>query len=133
MTLRQKFTSIFLTAAMAVPVGAQTDQRTIMRMMLVRLKPDQTDEWASCLRDRVALLKKGGARHDYTIWTAETGETQVLRVDLFSKWAELDVPLYTELKEQAGDLARIERRLNQCTYAVKRVFAKIDPEASLPL
>jgi hypothetical protein len=104
-----------------------------MRMMFVRLKPDQFDEWTSCLRDRAAVLKKAGARHDYTIWTALTGDEQALRVDLFSKWADLDTEPYTDLKEQAADLARIERRLEQCRYGVRRVMAKIDTEASLPL
>jgi hypothetical protein len=132
-TLRQKFASVFRTAAMVAPVGAQTDPRTIMRMTFVRIKPDQYGEWASCLRDRAAVLSKTGARHDYTIWTAASGEEQVLRVDLFSKWADLDVEPYSDLKDQAVELARIEQRLDQCTQGVKRVFAKIDPEASLPL
>lgn len=133
MTRTHKVALLFLTAAMAAPVGAQTEQSTIMRMMFVRLKPDQYGEWASCLRDRAALLKKAGASHGYTIWIAATGEEQVLRVDLFSKWADLDVEPYSDLKDQAVELTRIEHRLDQCSYGVKRVFAKIDPGTSLPL
>jgi len=132
MTFRRIFAPLLLTVAMGAPVGAQTEQPTIMRMMFVRLKADQVDEWASSLRDRQAILKKAGAKHAYSIWTSLTGDMDIVRVDLFSKWADLDTEPYSELTEQAADLDRIQRRLLQCQRDQKRVIGRILTDASLP-
>jgi hypothetical protein len=101
-----------------------------------QLKTERIADFESASRDPVATLKKTSAPHDFTIWMALTGPREFVRVDRYSKLAELDAPTGSNLPNSGADAdarARIQARIGDCIEGGSEVIARIVPEASLPL
>ncbi len=127
MTSRQEIASLLLTVAMGAPVGAQQQPRTIQRIAFYRLKPDRVSDFVAAVKEYAEVEKKAGAKHDYTTWASLTGDREFGRVDLYSKFAELDAAADPSAPG-AGDRARLVAKINDCTESTRTVITRIDPE-----
>lgn len=132
MPFRHKFSSLFLAAAIVAPVGAQSQDRTIERFRFYKMKPDRSADFEAAATEIAGLHKKRSDARDYTVWISQTGERELLRIDLYSKYAELDA---AEPATGPGiaDMARLTARITDCTESMRTVIAEIHPEVSLPL
>lgn len=128
MTIHPKFASLLLTVAVSAPVGAQQQApRTIQRIAFYRLKPDRVSDFVAAVKEYVEVDKKAGTKHDYTSWASLTGDREFARVDLYSKFAELDGAADPNASG-AADRARLGAKINDCTESTRTVIARIDPE-----
>jgi hypothetical protein len=120
-------------AAIAMPVAAQQQQpRNIQRIWFFRVKPDRAADFEAVVKEYTAVLKKGSAHHDYTGWVSLTGDREYARVDLFSKWAELDSNPFADLNDKLPQLDVVAARISGCVESQRTVITVIQPELSLP-
>jgi hypothetical protein len=84
-------------------------------------------------REMARFYKKQDRNCYYTAWLSLTGPNEYLKVDHYSKWAELDMTPAQDpkLKEQAADLRRIGNRIIQCTRRSQRIIEEILHDLSL--
>lgn len=67
-----------------------------------------------------------------SVWLSQSGPHEYVRVQFYLKWAELDAPLDTKLKEHSLDLVRMESRISNCAEASATIIDVVHPEMSLP-
>jgi len=127
MTIARKFASLLLAVATVAPAGAQTQPRNIQRISFYRLKPDRVSDFVAATKEYVEVEKKASAKHDYTVWASLTGDREFGRVDLYSKFAELDAANDPNAPG-AADRARLGAKINDCTESTRTVITRIDPE-----
>jgi hypothetical protein len=127
MTSRQKMASLLLTVAMGAPVGAQQQPRTIQRIAFYRLKPDRVSDFVAAVKEYAEVEKKAGVKHDYTTWASLTGDREFARVDLYSKFAEMDTS-FDAGAPGGADRARLGAKIDDCTESTRTVITGIDPE-----
>ena len=123
--------AVFTIAAVTL-LGAPAPAQNIRSVRTYRVKADRTGDFESAIKEYNAILKKGGSNHAYTIWTSQSGPGTFLRVDHYSKWAELDVTRDPKLKEYASDLTRIGGRITRCSEGGERIIEELLPDLSLP-
>jgi hypothetical protein len=122
--------AMIAVAALVVPALAQ--QATIRSVRFYSVKFDRLADFQGAIKEYNEIVKKGGSDRYFTVWVSVTGASEYLRVDNYTKWADLDPGPEPKLKEQAADLQRISTRIGQCAESMHRVLEEELPELSLP-
>jgi antibiotic biosynthesis monooxygenase (ABM) superfamily enzyme len=119
-------------AALATPASAQ--DANIRSVTFYTVKPDRIGDFQAEIKEYNAILAKAGSDRYSTMWVALTGDHEYARVQMYSKWADLDSSVDTDpkLKDQAVDLARISMRIIDCTSSWRREIDVVMPDLSLP-
>jgi hypothetical protein len=103
-----------------------------MRIDSFHVKPANVSAFEASARENVAMLKKASARHDFTVWKSDSGDQEYLRIDLFSKWAELDRNSYAELTDIASERARILTAIDARIENTHRMIMRILAGSGMP-
>jgi hypothetical protein len=98
------------------------------------VKSDRAGDLSAAIKEYNALLKKAGWDKRYTIWRSASGPGEMLRVDYYDKFADLDAPLARDpkLKDYQAELARITTRINESFVSNTRIVELVNREVSLP-
>ncbi len=127
---------IFAIAIAAVALGspAFAQDANIRSVTFYTVKPDRVGDFQAEIKEYNAILAKAGSTRYSSMWASLTGPNEYVRVQMYSKFADLDSPIGTDpkLKDQAADLARIALRIIACTDSSHRSIDVIMPERSLP-
>jgi hypothetical protein len=123
-----------LLAAVALVTPASAQGPTIRSVTFYTVKPDRIGDFEAEVKEYNAILAKAGSDRYSTIWTSLTGPREYARVQMYSKWADLDstVDKDPKLKDEATDLARISTHIIECTSSWHRDIDVIMPDYSLP-
>jgi hypothetical protein len=97
---------LLAVATLAAPASAQ--DANIRSVTFYTVKPDRIGDFQAEIKEYNAILAKAGSDRYSTIWVALTGPYEFARVQMYSKWADLDntIDKDPKLKDQAVDLAR---------------------------
>jgi antibiotic biosynthesis monooxygenase (ABM) superfamily enzyme len=125
-------TILLAVAALATPASAQ--DANIRSVTFYTVKPDRIGDFQAEIKEYNAILAKAGSDRYSTIWVSLTGPYEYLRVQMYSKWADLDntIDKDPKLKDQAVDLARLSTHIIECTSSWHRDIEVINPDLSLP-
>lgn len=125
--------AILLAAAtLAAPASAQ--DANIRSVTFYTVKPDRIGDFQAEVKEYNAILAKAGSDRYSTIWVALTGPYEYARVQMYTKWADLDKTIANDpkLKDQAVDLARLSTHIIECTSSWRREIEVVNPDLSLP-
>jgi hypothetical protein len=119
-------------AALATPASAQS--ANIRSITFYTVKPDRIGDFQAEIKEYNAILAKAGSDRYSTVWVSLTGPYEYARVQMYSKWADLDntIDKDPKLKDQQGDLARLSTHIIECTSSWHREIDVVDPDLSLP-
>jgi|SRR5271166_2539938 len=120
----------FTGLMLGLPASAQ--EPSITKVTTFRVKPDRSADFQAEIKEYIAVIKKAGTSHAYTMWSSLTGATEFYRVDEYTKYAELDNTDDPKLKEAGADLARIALRITNCADSIDRAYYRGRPDLSLP-
>ena len=97
---------LLAVAALASPASAQ--DANIRSVTFYTVKPDRIGDFQAEIKEYNAILAKAGSDRYSSIWVSLTGPYEFARVQMYSKWADLDSTVGNDpkLKDQAADLAR---------------------------
>jgi hypothetical protein len=123
---------LLAVAALASPASAQ--DANIRSVTFYTVKPDRIGDFQAEVKEYNAILAKAGSDRYSSIWVSLTGPYEFARVQMYSKWADLDSTVGNDpkLKDQAADLARASFRIVECTSSWRREIQVVDPDRSLP-
>jgi antibiotic biosynthesis monooxygenase (ABM) superfamily enzyme len=123
---------LLAAAALATPASAQ--DANIRSVTFYTVKPDRIADFQAEIKEYNAILAKAGSDRYSTIWVALTGDHEYARVQMYSKWADLDKTIGTDpkLKDQDADLTRISLHIIECTSSWRREIQVVNPDLSLP-
>lgn len=127
------FAMAFVAAATLVtPASAQDGN--IRSITFYTVKPDRVGDFQAEIKEYNAILAKAGSDRYSSMWVGLTGAHEYARVQVYTKWADLDSSIDSDpkLKDQAVDLARISMRIIDCTESSRRIVEMVVPELSLP-
>jgi hypothetical protein len=121
-----------VVAALATPASAQS--ANIRSVTFYTVKPDRIGDFQAEIKEYNAILAKAGSDRYSTVWVSLTGPYEYARVQVYSKWADLDntIDKDPKLKDQQGDLARLSTHIIECTSSWHREIDVVDPALSLP-
>jgi len=125
----------FAFAAAAFLVApARAQQGNIQRIRFFTVKPDRVADFLAATKEFTEVVRKGGSEHYYYMLHSLTGANEYVRVDNYTKWADLDGIASPEpkLKELDSQLQSITTRINQCVEIAHRIIDEIQPDLSLP-
>ncbi|MGC4054528.1 MAG: hypothetical protein QM757_36070 [Paludibaculum sp.] len=117
--------------ALLLPVMAQ-QQPVIRSVIRYRLKPDRISDFNAVMRERAALLKKGGSERYFTVWVSQAGPREVAVVRYYQKWAEVTQSPDPKMSANAAAMANLSTRMLACVESMDRTFDEMLPELSLP-
>jgi hypothetical protein len=119
-------------ATLVTPACAQ--DRNIRSVTFYTVKPDRIGDFRAEVKEYNAILAKAGSDGYSSVWVGITGAHEFARVQMYSKWADLDASIDSDpkLKDQAADLARVSMRIIDCTESWHRDIEMVVPELSLP-
>ncbi len=125
---------IFAMAIAAVALGspASAQDANIRSVTFYTVKPDRVGDFQAEIKEYNAILAKAGSTGYSSVWASLTGPREYLRVQMYSKFADLDAGPDPKTKDQAADLARIALRIIGCTESSHRSIDVVMPERSLP-
>ena len=123
-----------LLAAAALVTPASAQDATIRSVTFYTLKPDRIGDFQAEIKEYNAILAKAGSDRYSSMWVGITGAHEYARVQMYTKWADLDASIDSDpkLKDQAVDLTRISMRIIDCTESWHRDIDVVMPELSLP-
>jgi antibiotic biosynthesis monooxygenase (ABM) superfamily enzyme len=123
---------LFAAAALVTPASAQ--DANIRSATFYTVKPDRIGDFQAEIKEYNAILAKAGSDRYSSMWVALTGDHEYVRVQMHTKWADLDSSVDTDpkLKDQVEDLTRISMRILDCTSSWHRDIDVVMPELSLP-
>jgi antibiotic biosynthesis monooxygenase (ABM) superfamily enzyme len=124
--------TLLAAAVLVSPASAQ--DANIRSVTFYTVKPDRIGDFQAEIKEYNAILAKAGSDRYSSIWVALTGAHEYARVQMHTKWADLDSSVDTDpkLKDQAADLARISTHIIECTSSWRREIDVVNPELSLP-
>ena len=130
-------TTLFLTVAIvAIPsTHAQDASKPSIRATThYILKSDRTGDMAAAIQEYNEILKKARWDKTYTIWRSASGPAEMMRVDYYDKWADLDANTARDpkLKDYQAEITRITARINESFVSSNRVIDIVNQEASMP-
>jgi hypothetical protein len=111
--------------------SASAQDANIRSVVLYTIKPDRVGDFQAAVKEYDAILAKSGSERYASTWVSLSGPREYAHVVYYTKWAELDAGPDPKTKDQAGDLARIGARINDCTVSTRRIIDEIVPELSL--
>ena len=117
---------------LATPASAQN--ANIRSVTFYTVKPDRIGDFQAEIKEYNAILAKAGSDRYSTVWVSLTGPREYARVQMYSKWADLDNTIDKDprLKDQQADLARLSTNIIECTSSWHREIDVVDPDLSLP-
>jgi len=123
-----------LLAAATLVTPASAQDATIRSVTFHTVKPDRVGDFQAEIKEYNAILAKAGSDRYSSMWVGVTGAHEYARVQVYTKWADLDASIDSDpkLKDQATDLARISMRIIDCTESWHRSIEMVVPELSLP-
>jgi antibiotic biosynthesis monooxygenase (ABM) superfamily enzyme len=123
---------LLATAVLVTPVSAQ--DANIRSVTFYTVKPDRIGDFQAEIKEYNAILAKAGSNRYSSMWVSLTGDHEYARVQMYSKWADLDSTVDNDpkLKDQAADLARASFRIIECTSSWHREIDVVNPDLSLP-
>ena len=122
--------TLFAAAALVSPASAQDGN--IRSVTFYTVKPDRVGDFQAEIKEYNAVLAKAGSARYSSIWVSLTGPREYVRVQMYTKWADLEAGPDPKTKDQDTDLARIALRINNCTESSHRDIDVVMPELSLP-
>ncbi len=119
-------------ATLAAPASAQ--DANIRSVTFYTVKPDRIGDFQAEIKEYNAILAKAGSDRYSSIWVSLTGPFEYARVQMYSKWADLDNAIANDpkLKDQQADLARLSTHIIECTSSWHREIDIVNPDLSLP-
>jgi hypothetical protein len=125
--------AMLLAAAVLVPPASAQDAN-IRSVTFYTVKPDRNGDFQAEIKEYNAILAKAGSDRYSTLWVALTGAHEYARVQMYSKWADLDSSFDTDpkLKDHVEELTRINMRIIDCTSSWHRDIDVVNPNLSLP-
>jgi hypothetical protein len=123
--------AMMAVASLAMP--AQAQQTNIRSVRFYTVKTDRVGDFQAAIKDANAIMAKAGSDRYFSIWASLTGPTEYVRVDNYTKWADLDRGADPKLKEQQAALQQITTRIMQCVESSHRVIEQELPELTLPI
>ena len=93
------------------------------------VKPDRVADFQAEIKEYNAVLAKAGSDRYSSMWVPLTGDHEFARVQLYTKWADLDATIDKDpkLKDQAADLARISLHIIECTSSWRATSKLLTP------
>jgi hypothetical protein len=119
-----------VAAALVTPTFAQDGN--IRSIMFYTVKPDRIGDFQAEVKEYNEVLKKGGSTRYNSVWLSLTGPRVYVRVNYYSKWADLDAGPDPKMKDVAADMARINVRIVDCLESWHRTIDEVQPDLSLP-
>jgi len=121
---------IFAMAIAAVTLGspATAQDTNIRSVTFYTVKPDRVGDFQAEVKEYNAILAKAGSTGYSSMWASLTGPREYVRVQMYSKWADLDAGPDPKTKDQAADLTRIGLRIIACTESSHRSIDVVMPE-----
>ncbi len=112
------------------PHPASAQDANIRSVTFYTVKPDRIGDFQAEVKEYNAILAKAGSDRYSTIWVSLTGPYEFARVQMYSKWADLDNTIGNDpkLKDQAADLARASFRIIECTSSWRREIQVVNPD-----
>ena len=116
------------TIALCMPCWAQSGN--LRTVLILKVKPDQEDNWKAAVKDYVATVKKAGSERPFTIWESQTGPWEYAVVWYTAKWKDMgeDDP---KLKPVAAEIAAIFGRLNGMADGTETWIDEMQPDLSI--
>jgi hypothetical protein len=127
--------AVLLTAAVLQPIHAQqTTPPPFRSVSHITVNTDRSGDMAAAIKEYNAILKKAQWDKNYTIWRSLTGSAEIVRVDYYDKWADLDKSFIKDpkLKEYQAELTRITQRITDSFQSTTRVIDLVNQEVSMP-
>jgi hypothetical protein len=123
-----------LLAAVVLATPASAQDANIRSITFYTVKPDRIGDFQAEIKEYNAILSKAGSDRYSSMWVSLTGDHVYARVQMYSKWADLDSTVDNDpkLKDQAADLARASFRIIECTSSWHREIDVVNPDLSLP-
>ncbi|MGD0740795.1 MAG: hypothetical protein ABR957_14475 [Terracidiphilus sp.] len=123
-----------VAAAVTLVTPASAQDGNIRSVTFYTVKPDRVGDFQAEIKEYNAILAKAGSDRYSSMWVGLTGAHEYVRVQMYTKWADLDSSIDSDpkLKDQATDLARISLRIIDCTESWHRNIDVVMPELSLP-
>jgi antibiotic biosynthesis monooxygenase (ABM) superfamily enzyme len=123
-----------LLAAAVLVTPASAQDANIRSVTFYTVKPDRVADFQAEIKEYNAVLAKAGSDRYSSMWVSLTGDHEFARVQLYTKWADLDATIDKDpkLKDQAADLARISLHIIECTSSWRRDIEVVNPDLSLP-
>lgn len=123
---------LLAVAALATPASAQ--DANIRSVTFYTVKPDRIADFQAEIKEYNAILAKAGSDRYSTVWVGITGPHEYARVQLYTKWADLDAAIDKDpkLKDQAADLDLLATHIIECTSSWRREIQVVNPDLSLP-
>ncbi len=120
-------------AALATP-GLSAERQHPQHHLLHRQTPIASAIFQAEIKEYNAILAKAGSDRYSTVWVSLTGPYEYARVQMYSKWADLDntVDKDPKLKDQQADLTRLSTHIIECTSSWHREIDVVNPDLSLP-
>jgi hypothetical protein len=124
-----------ITASVLQTIHAQqTVPPPIRSVSHITVKSDRSGDMAAAIKEYNAILKKAQWDKTYTIWRSLTGAGEIVRVDYYDKWADLDKSVMKDpkIKEYQTELSRITQRITDSFQSTTRVIDLVNREISMP-
>ena len=124
LSLHRRLPAIVALTVLCSPCYAQGNLRTVL---LVKVKLDQEDNWTASVKDYVAIVKKAGSQHQFTVWESQTGPHMyavVWYTANFKEKGEQD----PALKDSGADLATLFARLNGQSESLEYWVDEMQPD-----
>ncbi|HEV1284960.1 MAG TPA: hypothetical protein VNU44_06600 [Bryobacteraceae bacterium] len=124
---------VFAIAAVTLAISpARAQQGNIQGVRFYTIKPDRVADFLAATKEVSALQTKAGSERYYSVWHSLSGANEYVRVDFYTKWADLGQGPDPKMKDLATDLLRITTRIAQCEESTHRIIDEVLPEYSLP-
>jgi hypothetical protein len=105
---------------------------TIRSIRRYTVKTERAGDMAAAIKEANAIYKKAGMDKSISIWRSLTGPTELVRVDYYEKFADLDAGPDPKLAPYAAEMARITARIVDSFAKSDRVIDIVMPNLSLP-
>jgi hypothetical protein len=129
MSWRQTLGFAIVAACLATPARAQQGIQTVS---LLNMKRDRTGDFMAATKEAAEILRKAGSDRYYSVWRSLSGDDQFARVDVYTKYGDLDRGPDPKIKDQAVALRGITARIVQCEESGHRIISEMLPDLSLP-
>lgn len=116
----------FSPATLAQPTG------NIRSIRHITVKAERAGDLAAAIKEANAVFKKAGRERPIIIWRSLTGPTELLRVDYFEKFADLDSEADPKMKQFEAEYAPIVGRILDSFAKSERVIDIVLPDLSMP-
>ena len=72
------------------PAPVCPQEANIRVLNFYAVKQDRVADFRAAIKEYIAILKKAGGTHYASVWLSLTGPSEYMRVDHYSKWADVD-------------------------------------------